>query len=190
MGALRSVKDLQGDAIVARDGPIGFIVDLYFDDERWTVRYLVVDTGNPMPQREVLIAPASIARDANDDAVHVTLTRAQVERSPEADTQLPVWRQHELTYYRRAVSDPHLRSSEMVSRFRVQTRDGAIGHVEDFLLDGASWTVGGLVVATRNWLPGKRVIVAPAAVERIEWPEREIHLRLTREDVRALPALS
>jgi hypothetical protein len=43
------------------------------------------------------------------------------------------------------------------------------------------------VVAARNWLPGKRVLVPPQAVERIEWPERKVHLRLTRDALGKLP---
>jgi hypothetical protein len=186
---LLSMKDLQGEALVARDGPIGSIVDLYFDDERWAVRYLVVDTGKPMPQRQVLIPPASIERGAREDgSIRVTLTREEVERSPDADTDRPLWRQHELTYAALAASDPHLRSSEVVAGCRVEARDGAIGHIEDFIVDGENWTIAGLVVATTNWLPGKRVLVEPQAVERIDWPYRRVHVRLTRKAIRELPA--
>ncbi|HZO02167.1 MAG TPA: PRC-barrel domain-containing protein [Burkholderiales bacterium] len=188
MNDFRSVKDLQGEAIVARDGPIGSIVALYFDDERWAVRYLVVDTGNPMPQRQVLIPPASIERAPAGGPIRVTLTREQVEKSPDAETERPVWRQHELTYAALAASDPHLRSSEVVGGCRVEARDGAIGHVEDFIVDGENWNIAGLVVATTNWLPGKRVLIDPQAVERIDWPYRRVHVRLTRKAIRELPA--
>jgi hypothetical protein len=185
---LRSAKALKDDAIVARDGPIGFIEDLYFDDQRWAVRYLVVDTGNPMPQRQVLIPAASIARDAPGGPIRVALTREQVEKSPDADTERPVSRQHELPYQARAANDPHLRSSEVVGGCRVQARDGAIGHIEDFIVDAENWTVAGLVVATTNWLPGKRVLIEPHAVERIDWPYRKVHVGLTRQAIRELPA--
>lgn len=47
---IRKVKDLQGDEIIARDGPIGSLDDVYLDDERWAVRYLVVDTASCPPQ--------------------------------------------------------------------------------------------------------------------------------------------
>ena len=40
---LRSMSDLEGYAIRATDGPIGHVKDLYFDDEAWVVRYLVVE---------------------------------------------------------------------------------------------------------------------------------------------------
>lgn len=186
---LRSAKDLQGDAIMARDGAIGFIVDVYFDDECWSVRYLVVDTGRSMPQRQVLIAPAAIERGPPaDESVRVSLTRRQVEACLDADRMLPVWRQHELPYAARAASDPHLRSAEVVGSCNVQARDGAIGHVEDFVLDGDKWAIAGLVVATGRWL-GKRVLVPPQAVERIDWPYHTVHLSLAREAIRRLPAL-
>jgi hypothetical protein len=186
---MRSVKNLLGDAIVARDGAIGLIVDVYFDDDRWSVRYLVLDTGRPMPQRQVLVPSASILREApEDDALRVALTRRQVEKCPDADTDLPVWRQHELSYAARAASNPHLRSTEVVGDFNVHARDGMLGHVEDFLVDERDWTIGGIVVATSNWLPGKRVLIEPHAVERIDWPYRQVYVALTRAAIRALPA--
>jgi sporulation protein YlmC with PRC-barrel domain len=188
--SVRSVRDLEGDAIVARDGAIGFIADVYFDDERWSVRYLVVDTGRSMPQRRVLIAPAAIERGVPpDESVRVALTRKQVERSPDAEDVLPVWRQHELSYAGRAASDPHLRSAEIVASCSVAARDGAIGHVDDFVVDGERWTITGLVVATSLWSGGKRVVVPPQAVERIDWPYHVVHLGLARDAVRRLPSL-
>lgn len=42
---LRSFKAIIGSAIHAQDGKIGHSDDLLFDDERWTIRYLVVRTG-------------------------------------------------------------------------------------------------------------------------------------------------
>lgn len=44
------MQDLKGDDIVARDGRIGSVDDVYFDDARWAVRYLVVDTGTGCPE--------------------------------------------------------------------------------------------------------------------------------------------
>ena len=46
---LRSIKDLEKLAIRATDGTIGHALDFFFDDERWTIRYLVVDTGTWLP---------------------------------------------------------------------------------------------------------------------------------------------
>ena len=54
---LRSVNELKGQVIHARDGELGTIDQFFFDDESWTIRYLVVDTRNWLPGRKVLIAP-------------------------------------------------------------------------------------------------------------------------------------
>jgi hypothetical protein len=54
---IRSVQQTRGAALEAKDGPIGDIHDIYFDDQEWTVRYYVVDTGKWLPGRKVLIPP-------------------------------------------------------------------------------------------------------------------------------------
>jgi uncharacterized protein YrrD len=96
---LRNVKDLRGYAISAKDGLIGKVSDLYFDDERWAIRYFVVDTGNWLSGKQVLISPHSIGHpDWMGQLLPVALTKAQVERSPDIDTRQPLSRQHEAEY--------------------------------------------------------------------------------------------
>ena len=97
---LRNVKDLRGYAIRATDGVIGEVDDLYFDDEDWAIRYLVVDTGGWLPGRKVLISPVAIGDpDWMARLLPVSLTKAQVEHSPDIDTQRPVSRQYEAAYF-------------------------------------------------------------------------------------------
>ncbi len=96
---LINAHNLIGAVIVARDGAIGEVDDLYFDDEKWTVRYLVVDAGSWLFSRKVLISPLSIEMaDAAGNQVLVNLTRDQVKDSPDIDTQKPVSRQHETAF--------------------------------------------------------------------------------------------
>ena len=57
-----SVKDLKGYAIGATDGDIGKLDDFYFDDESWTIRYLVAETGNWLLNRKVLISPFTLGK--------------------------------------------------------------------------------------------------------------------------------
>ena len=64
---LRSLKGIRGLTVEARDGAIGEVEDLYFDDQSWAVRYYVVDTGKWLPGRKVLNgrkakAPTTIGR--------------------------------------------------------------------------------------------------------------------------------
>ncbi len=70
---------------------------------------------------------------------------------------------------------------------RIHAADKPIGRVEDSYFEQRNWTVRYLVIDTRIWLPGRRVLIAPAAVEAIDWAEQIVHLALTSEQVRNSP---
>lgn len=98
---LRTIKELSGLAVGARDGELGKVKDAYFDDQRWVVRHVVVDTGGWLADRKVLISPRSIhGVDWDRETIDVELTQQQVKDSPSIDTDRPVSRQHEIDYYR------------------------------------------------------------------------------------------
>ena len=96
---LRSLKDLQNYRIGASDGDIGHVSDFYFDDHTWVIRYLVVDTGDWLSGRKVLIPPIAIGRpDWLGRTLPVAITKQQVKDSPHIDTDKPVSRQHEMNF--------------------------------------------------------------------------------------------
>jgi len=96
---IRSAKEVRKFEIVATDGGIGSVDDFYFDDERWAIRYLVVDTGHWLPGRRVLISPLSIRRtDWDEQRLRLSISRDQVKASPGIDTHQPVSRRHEQAY--------------------------------------------------------------------------------------------
>ena len=98
---LRSIKLLCADKLGASDGEIGHVNDIYFDDTNWIVRYVVADTGNWLPGRQVLIPPHLLGRVSQEEKVlHVSLTRQQIESSPSIDSHKPVSRQYEEDYYK------------------------------------------------------------------------------------------
>jgi hypothetical protein len=87
-------------SIEAADGELGSVSDVYFDDQHWTVRYLVVDAGISMVRRKVLISPISVASIEWDDRrVLVNLTKQQIEASPPIETDKPVSRQREAAFF-------------------------------------------------------------------------------------------
>jgi hypothetical protein len=97
---LRSMKDLEDYAIRATDGTIGHVKDLYFDDQAWVVRYLIVDTGTWLSSRKVLISPIAIGHpNWTEKILPVSITKEQVKNSPDIDTEKPVSRQHEIRYF-------------------------------------------------------------------------------------------
>ena len=98
---LKSVKGLTGFTIGATDGDIGRVDAIYFDDESFTVRHLVVDTGGWLGGRKVLVSPMALRGiDWFGGRIEAALTKAQVEKSPLIETDRPVSRQHEAEYYR------------------------------------------------------------------------------------------
>ncbi len=84
--------------------------------------------------------------------------------------------------------DPNLRSVREVTGYHVKANDGRIGHVEAFIGDIDSWSIRYLVVDTRDWLPGKKVLVAPDWCRDIDWDGRQVSLELTRQQVQDSPA--
>ncbi len=72
--------------------------------------------------------------------------------------------------------------------YYVHALDGDIGHVENVLADDVNWEIRYLVIATRNWWPGKIVQLAPYAVKDIDWFGERINMNVTRDQVRSAPA--
>lgn len=96
---LRSMHDLEDYTIAATDGDIGEVKDFYFDNEAWVIRYFVVETGEWLASRKVLITPFSIQHpEWALRRMHVAITKEQIKNSPDIDTDKPVSRQHEMQY--------------------------------------------------------------------------------------------
>ncbi len=93
---LRNIEELHGFTIGALDGDVGAVTDCYFDDISYTVRYVVVDTGRWLSERNMILSPMAFrAMDWEHRRIVAALTKAQVEESPDIDTQKPVSRQDE-----------------------------------------------------------------------------------------------
>lgn len=97
---LIKAKALRGYTLLSLDGEIGTVKEFYFDDQQWTIRYLVAETGDWLTDRQVLISPQALII-ANKESQHlvVNLTKKQIEDSPSLDSDKPVSRQFEEAYY-------------------------------------------------------------------------------------------
>ncbi len=218
---LNTMKSVKGCALAARDGEIGTVKDFYFDDQYWAIRYLVADTGGWLPGRQVLLAPYALENfNAERGEVVVDLTKKQIQDSPSLDTDKPVSRQFQESYYgyygyptywsgpymwgsypgivrdrsqwreaplKNKDWDPHMRSTREIDGYHIQASDGEIGHVSDFVLDDETWAIRYLIVATQNWWPGKKVLVAPQWIERVSWGQSKVFVNLTRAAVKKSP---
>jgi hypothetical protein len=207
---LHSLNLMTGASIHATDGVLGSVSNFFFDGLTWTVRYLVVDTGNWLARRNVLIAVTAVEQpDWERRRFPVRLTKEQVRHSPDIETAKPVSRQQEIamsryfgwpTYWSVRVpagrytaemeyptsgsdDDPHLRSAWDLAGYEIWASDGNMGRLEDYVMDEASWHLGYVIVATGNWLSSQNLLVSTRWVESISWANRRIELSSPRARV-------
>jgi hypothetical protein len=206
---LHSLSLMTGASVLASDGVTGSVSQFFFDDRTWTIRYLVVDTGNWIARRNVLLPVTAVETpDWEKRVFPVHLTREQVRHSPDVDTAKPVSRQQEIAmskyfggstywsvrfptgrytaemeYPAATEGDPHLRSAWDVAGYKVWATDGELGRLEDYVLDDASWHLGYLIVTTGNWLNSQNLLVSTRWVESISWADSRVDLASSRAKV-------
>lgn len=87
---LISTHTLRALVPAARDGAIGKVRELCFDDARWIVRHLVIDTGGWLTRRHVRVAPQVVERvDLLRRRLVLAASRRQIEAGPGIDAARP-----------------------------------------------------------------------------------------------------
>ena len=218
---LTNSRMIKGYRLNGVDGEVGSIKEFFFDDKFWTIRYLVANTGNWLSRRQVLISPYFLLNvNHGAELIDVNLTKSEIENSPPLESDKPVSRHYEESYYgyfgapvywggpsvwgtspylvherekwditssRESEWDPDLQSSRDVSGLNIQATDGEIGHVDDFLIDDKTWSIRYLVIDTKNWLPGKKILISPQWINSINWEDKKVVVDLTRETIKHAP---
>jgi len=229
-----------GCAVQASDGEVGAVKDFLFDDQRWKIRWMVVDAGDWLPSRRVFIHPSAIAPltlpprptlpmmgPGEALTLAVNLTKEQIGAGPHSGEDESVNKDMERLLYdyygwdpywgvshfggdvlpnaeSRIVGDEVRREADAdippidgierlhgVAEFKgytVHATDGDIGHVENLFADDANWEIRYLVIATRNWWPGKIVQLSPYAAKDIDWFAEQVNMNVTRDRVMSAPA--
>jgi hypothetical protein len=239
---IRPATQLEGYQLLARDGTVGEVRDFVFDDDCWSIRYLVIDTGRWLSARRVMISPEAVRQPEWDSRrLPTELTKEQVRQSPAFDLSEATVRATEAAMRKHygwapywpgssevatssesasAAPDPggdavspavspgagadaelaaaargaqeaqdgvRLRTVREVIGYHVEAIDGSIGHIEDFLVDDGTWDVRFVVVGTRNWWPGKKVLLSPLSITNVSWAESHVAVGLTREEIQNGP---
>jgi len=212
---LRSLNYLEQYMVIATDGDVGNVVDFQFDDEYWTIRYLVVDTGAFLNRHDVLVSPSSFSEvEEPIQRFHLNLTKDKVKNSPTIDKYQPISRQQEQEFnkyyghprYWKADTldrpaphsqsaptiegsrgDIHLRSAKEVRGYNIQASDDSIGHIDDYIVNDENWEIRYLVIDTSNWWLGKRVLVAPQWASQVNWEQRSVHVNMSRQAIKDGP---
>lgn len=175
---VHGLRDLRRGYLWALEGDVGRITDVYFDEVRWEIRYLVVETGWASGRR-VLVSRAEAADVAAADPQSREILRADpaligstsLLASSLATTQDD--------------ADGHLRSARDIVGYKVDGIDGPLGRAADLLFDLREWSVSYLLISTRRWWSRRRVLVRPGLIEELDWFHRCARVQLSRVDVGA-----
>ena len=84
-------------------------------------------------------------------------------------------------------ADSDLRGTRDVRGHHIQALDREIGHVDDFILDSETWAIRYLVIDTRKWWPGKKILISPQWIDRVNWSESKVFVDLRGETIRKSP---
>src|SRR5262245_22939866 len=98
---LRSVRNLLGHRMSAKDGDIGRCVDLLVDRETWSARYLVVEAGPWLSGRRLIMSPFALSKaEWTTRRMALDNSRAQVKTAPVLELDGLLTREHEIDLFR------------------------------------------------------------------------------------------
>ena len=83
-----------------------------------------------------------------------------------------------------------MRKMNDLKGFAIGAKDGDIGEASDFIFDDKKWTVRYLVADTERWLPGRRVLISPIVIDRVDWEGKRLPVLLTQDQVKNSPDIS
>ena len=104
----RNLNSLLSSKLKGTDGEIGELIDFYFDDRSWTIRHLILKTGTWFSERDVLISPEAVLHTRWEPGIlPVRLTKDQMLKSPDIETDKPVGQQQEIEVYGHNLWQPY-----------------------------------------------------------------------------------
>jgi uncharacterized protein YrrD len=87
-----------------------------------------------------------------------------------------------------AAGEQHLRSTYAISGYHIETTDGELGHLRDFIIDDETWHIEWLVVEMHGWLSGKKVLIARKHIKEIQWAGSKVLVDVTKYILENSPA--
>lgn len=203
----RDLETLTGSRVIATDGEIGKVTDFLFNDQSWTIGYLVVDVRSWLIRRDVILAVAAVKEpDWSKKVFQLQLTREQVRDRPVVDSAEPVSRQQEIAmndYFGRLAcwvdrqagaspiptgteyplhskGNPHLRSVWHLTGYKVWSAGAEIGRLEGFIVDEPAWHIGYLNAKAGDWVASHFELIPTHSVQSISWADRTVKLHRSR----------
>ncbi len=73
--------------------------------------------------------------------------------------------------------------------YEIDATDGNIGHIRGFYFDPDSWKIHYLVVDTREWLPGRKVLISLVALGDLDIKNKFLPINLSKLQIRDSPPI-
>jgi hypothetical protein len=171
---LLNAKTLNTYDVDASDGPAGTLVDSRFDEIRWELVDLVVNTRSVVSGRKVLVPVGAVRElDPERQKLCVALLQEQIDHAPSKPDD--------------TAADSGPKSTHAAFGCHIRSRDDTFGHLEDMLIEPENWAIRYLLIDTRNWWPGPPVLVAPDWVSHFDWAERKLTMDVPAERIKRCP---
>lgn len=174
---LKAINELLGDEVLASDGRVGTLENIYFDGDCWQACYLVVGVGTARVL--VSVACVQVAAPARQ-RLTLSISRAQLGAGAGAWPMAAArWR-----------NDVRICSVRRAAGRRIVAEDGPAGEVADLLLDPATWSIDYIVAAMTDGFGKSHVVLPRDWVEPLDPFEDVVHLRCTRAQLASAPRTS
>ena len=144
----------------------------------WPTVVAVVVTHNPDDWLEKCLT--SLSRQDYPDLTTLVVDRSDVDIAERVAKAMPT------AFVRRSEKDVNFAAAinEAISSIEGATYV-LICHDDVILEPGA---IEHMVASTRNWMPGKKVLVSPQRIEKLSWEESKVFVDLTRDAIRTAPS--
>ena len=151
---LRSIKELYGYTVRLADGVMGNVLEFYIDDEKWTARRVRVSGG--------VFLPAELLEEADPDEKSFFIQSSFAEIRAKVVESC-------------AGTNRQWRPASRLLGLLVHARNGAVGKMQDIILNDADLSVRYLVVDAPAY--GQKFILSPWWIKSIDLERNEAHLR-------------
>lgn len=163
-----TVAQLIESSVVAANGAVGQVLDAFFDENSWRIRYLLIEVPGGPGDRTLLFSPEAVR------GIDVDEGRLLVDRLPPGDIANPE-------------KVESLRSLRQVLDCAVAGWTGTIGRTEDVVFEVESWVLRFLLVGLSDSRSDTVVLVHPDLIEEVQWERQSLRIAMTHLEVLALP---
>lgn len=164
----------------------GLVKDVYFDDQNWTIRFVVVALDlRRFGNRQVLLTPEQFEPDFEAGSLHLFIPSSEITDLPLIGTVMPVCMQYATmslgspgaSKRTLAGADPYLRSAKAVLKYRIVASSEFAGNLGDLVFDDQRWAIRYLTLDQIIERRRVRFHILPQSVERFTWATQRMILR-------------